>query len=282
MDLSVMRSPELIVSFPKSVPEEKLFSESRAVLVVGHPGHELCVYGWLQLARPRVFILTDGSGRSGSSRLDSTTRILSQVYAQPASIYGRLTDQAVYNAILNANLQLFIELGEELADALVREQIHYVVGDAMEGYNPTHDVCRLVLNAAVELAQQRNRQRIANFEFPLAASPVFRKTQEDQAISVELDETTFAKKLAAANAYPELAPEVKSAVALRGMDAFKIERLRPADNRNLERKFLKEPPFYERHGARQVEAGYYERVIRYRDHFLPLSHAFQDHVIKSS
>src|SRR5207253_5484219 len=32
----------------------------RAALVIAHPGHELRVYHWLRLARPSVFILTDG------------------------------------------------------------------------------------------------------------------------------------------------------------------------------------------------------------------------------
>ena len=54
-------------------------SDRRAALVIAHPGHELCVYGWLETVRPRVFILTDGSGRSGQSRLKSTEEILSVV-----------------------------------------------------------------------------------------------------------------------------------------------------------------------------------------------------------
>ena len=43
----------------------------RCALVVAHPGHELRVYGWLALRKPDVYILTDGSGHTGNSRLDS-------------------------------------------------------------------------------------------------------------------------------------------------------------------------------------------------------------------
>ena len=39
-------------------------------LFVAHPGHELCVHGWLEIARPKVFVLTDGSGRSGRRAFD--------------------------------------------------------------------------------------------------------------------------------------------------------------------------------------------------------------------
>lgn len=39
---------------------DQTISSGRAALVVAHPGHELRVYGWLEQARPRVFVLTDG------------------------------------------------------------------------------------------------------------------------------------------------------------------------------------------------------------------------------
>jgi len=55
------------------------FSTSKkSTLVIAHPGHELRVCHWLELAQPTVFILTDGSGRSGKSRLGSTTKVLEQ------------------------------------------------------------------------------------------------------------------------------------------------------------------------------------------------------------
>lgn len=48
---------------PVSVPG------ARAGLMIAHPGHELLVHGWLEVAHPRVFVLTDGSGRCAQSRL---------------------------------------------------------------------------------------------------------------------------------------------------------------------------------------------------------------------
>ena len=130
------------------------FSDSRAALVVAHPGHELRVYHWLRLARPLCFVLTDGGGRSGKSRLSSTTKLLEQNGARAGCIYGRLTDQAIYTAIIKGESDLFITLTEELARELLGEGTEYVVGDAIEGYNPAHDVCRLMINAAVEKANR--------------------------------------------------------------------------------------------------------------------------------
>src|SRR5258705_10886730 len=105
-------------------------SDMRAALVIGHPGHELLVHGWLEVTHPLVFVFTDGSGRTNQSRLASTTRILNQVGAKCGSIYGRLTDSAAYAAILNHEFDFFANLTSELCEAFVVEHINYVAGDA--------------------------------------------------------------------------------------------------------------------------------------------------------
>ena len=46
-------------------------------VIISHPGHELRVHHWLEQAKPAVCVLTDGSGHTQRSRLDSTTGVLS-------------------------------------------------------------------------------------------------------------------------------------------------------------------------------------------------------------
>src|SRR5438552_2179679 len=131
----------------------------RAALVIAHPGHELRVHAWVELAQPLAFVLTDGSGHTGQSRLASTSRLLERTGAAPGGIYGRLTDRALYPAILGGDVALFT-----------------------------------------------------------------------------------------------------------GLAAFRIECLRPVGDGGPP----EDPPYYERYGERQVIAGHYERVLRYREHFAPL------------
>ena len=78
-----------------------LSPDQKTALIIGHPGHELRVFHWLEITRPAVFVITDGSGRLGRSRLPSTTRILDQVGAANGSFYGPVTDAAAYAAILH-------------------------------------------------------------------------------------------------------------------------------------------------------------------------------------
>src|SRR3954470_24125660 len=86
-----------------------------AALIVAHPGHELRVHGWLEAARPRVCVLTDGSGRTGRSRLDSTTRVLDAAGACAGTVYGPLSDGDLYAAVLEHEHAPFTRVVEELA-----------------------------------------------------------------------------------------------------------------------------------------------------------------------
>jgi len=252
-----------------------------AALVIAHPGHELRVHGWLELARPKVFILTDGSGRSGRSRLDSTTKILSQAGAIPGSIYGRLTDPMFYSAVLNHDSNLFISLAKELAEILIEQQVEYVAGDATEAYNPAHDICRLLINTAVDMANWKCKHRVANFDFLLAGPPNACPTNlRAHAIWLQLQDDAFKRKLKAAQNYPELASEVDHTLSTTGIEAFRVECLRPANPR--ESILLKGPPFYESYGEKQVAAGHYEQVLRYREHIQPLTEALWHYVGQSA
>jgi hypothetical protein len=251
-------------------------------LVVAHPGHELMVYGWLEQARPLVFVLTDGSGRSNHSRLGSTTKIIHQVGAQAGSIYGRFTDAAAYAAVLNHDYDVFVDLARELSEAFIVERIECVAGDALEGYNSVHDVCRLVVNAAVTLASRRREHQIANFEFSLVNQPESDlRTPAADDLWLQLDEGAFARKISAAEGYAELAGEVFEALARAPVNAFRVERLVPVAEAAANR-FDGEAPFYERYGEKQVAAGHYREVLRYAEHIAPLVEALHEFAARPS
>jgi hypothetical protein len=249
------------------------FSLSKnAALVVGHPGHELKVHGWLEAVRPIVFVLTDGSGRSNQSRLGSTSEILDRVKAQAGDIYGGFSDRAAYAAILNHEFDLFIDLAAKLSQRFVSERIDFVAGDAIEGYNPMHDVCRLVINAAVKAAMHASSQKIVNVAFSLVEQPhADFDSPEPNDVWLKLDDEALQRKITAAQGYRELAGEVSDALERAAVNAFRVERLRAAD---AEPCYVAEkPPFYETYGEEQVAAGHYERVLRYSEHIAPLAEA---------
>lgn len=243
----------------------------RAALVIGHPGHELRVHRWLELAQPTVHVLTDGSGRTGRSRLPSTEAVLGRTGATPGAVFGVGSDADIYRFLLDGNASPVLDIVNVLAGALADAE--YVVADAIEGFNPSHDLCRLIVNAAVARVARRTGRALGNYDILLDGDP--RACPEDRragAVELRLEDDDLARKIDAALAYPELRGETEHALAAFGRDAFRIETLRPVrDLREGVDALAEDPPFYERYGAQQVAAGHYPEVIRYRAHVQPMA-----------
>ena len=191
-----------------------------------------------------------------------------------------------------------MDLVDQLSAALLRDGVDFIAGDAEEGYNPAHDICRLVINAAVRLASRKSANKIANYDFTLVGSP--ERCSEallTHSLWLTLDDAAFARKLSAARNYPELQAEVQAAMhgvedgrihpdlaqrarsdfGTTDVNDFRVECLRPVDV-TWTRSWTGDRPFYEDYGERQVRSGHYTHVLRYREHMLPLAAALDSHV----
>jgi hypothetical protein len=245
----------------------------RAGLLISHPGHELRVHRWLELATPVTFVMTKGDGSHGVSRLDSSTRLLERAGAQIGSIYGRLDDCDLYRALLGRDLALFDALLTELVGQLLGLDLDYLVADSEEGYNPSHDVCRYLAGGATAAVSRLRSRPLADFDFPLVGPPdACPADRRLDALWIHLNDDDLARKLRAAHEYPELKAEVERAMQANGAAAFRVECLRPVrpDDRP---PFTR--PFYEEYGERQVASGVYAEVIRYDRHVRPIRDALR-------
>ena len=237
-------------------------------LLVAHPGHELRVHGWVERERPLVYVLTDGSGPREEARTESTRRLLAAAGARPGPVFGRVPDVELYRALLRGDHRPFVELFEEIADSVAREGVSVLAADAAEGFNPAHDVARLLANAVIGRAA-RGGLPVENIAFPLDAAPG--AGAGDVAVRLELDDEAFARKLAAARAYAAMEEEVDRALAGHGPEAFRIETLRRPDP-GFDLEAIHGPmPSYERFGERRVADGVYPEVVRFRAHVQPLA-----------
>lgn len=237
-------------------------------IAVAHPGHELLVHHHLERYRPLYFCLTDGSGAAGQSRLESTDRLLQGIGARPGSIYGRFSDREIYTLLLEGRTEVFCALAGELAEGLIDADIQWIAGDAMEGFNPGHDLCRALIDHAVAIVNARSGRRIENFEFAVHNVP----TPQNATVRMQLDEAALDRKIEAALAYSEIKDEVQDALTRIGRQSFAIESLQPSSAHEMMERFETAPPRYETLGEERVLLGRYREVIRYREHVLP---AFQ-------
>ena len=221
--------------------------KSPSALVVAHPGHELRLFHWLELDHPTVFVLTDGSGRSGKPRIDSTRAVLAATGCAEGSVMGRFTDADVYRVIMERDVRGIAEVTRELRDALAG--FRTVVFDAMELYNPTHDLCHVMARLAAPSSAEQ-------YTYAVVEPP-------GEGITLTLDDDAFARKMTMAHRYADLATDIDELTSRIGVDALRREVFfLPAQPE--ERK-----PYYETRGEEQVRAGKYATVLRFREHFLP-------------
>jgi hypothetical protein len=241
------------------------------------------VFGWISEYKPRIYVITDGSGRSATSRISSTAALLASVGAPRGEIFGAMSDAEIYRAILQQDTPRFLTLVDELASSFLRYGIDCVAGDGEEGFNPTHDLCRVVMNAAILLAQEASGKQITNLEFSLTeweqACP--EPQHDERCLHWTLDDRQLSKKIAAARQYIELKDDVSRAMAQRGEEYFRNECLRPVLDPTPHLDTAKKP-FYETWGERQVLKGEYQSVIRLEQHILPLANAIFDHAMQAS
>ncbi|MBP7950895.1 MAG: hypothetical protein KA004_14685 [Verrucomicrobiales bacterium] len=248
------------------------FDPPKIALCIGHPGHELHVHGWVRQVQPIAYVLTDGSGPDRQPRIATTSSILHAAGARPGTVYGAFSDRQFYEMILRKDPEPFTRLARKLADGWIDADVAVVAGDMLEGFNTTHDLCRMLINAACEYCRVSGRRAIANFEFPLEGMIHRNPVPED--VVVELPEAAFlAKRQAALEGYPELAADVNRLIAMHGEAPFRREILQAAGGpAGLEWRGG-QPPYYERYGAMRIAEGHYHELITHREHIQPIAQA---------
>ncbi|HWA62931.1 MAG TPA: hypothetical protein VG939_16235 [Caulobacteraceae bacterium] len=246
----------------------------RPVLIIGHPGHELLVHDWMTRTRPIVLILTDGSGSAGAPRIDDSRRIVEAAGATPGPVFGAWPDSAAYAAILAGDPGLFVPVARAAAQAITAEAASLVVCDAIEHFNPVHDLCGVVAALACALA---GPPRPALWEIPIEQPLDYAALPEGWQVR-RLAPAAVARRRSAAESVPALAGELARRSRERP-EAEALEILAPvADGRPL----LPPPdgePFYETFGRRRLAEGVYRDLITWRGHVAPLARALAEAVL---
>jgi hypothetical protein len=127
------------------------------LMIFGHPAHELALFGFLQRFRPQIIIVTDGGSEE---RIRQSRAGLNSIGLE--ATYLDFAENDFYVALLRRDVSFF----ETVADCL-REQIapaspRQIFCDAIEFYNPVHDITLPLVLRAAEAAPQGEL-----FEVPL-------------------------------------------------------------------------------------------------------------------
>lgn len=184
---------------------------------------------------------------------------------------GEISDTAIYGIILAGEVTPFVEWTIRLAAMLRENFVTLVAGDALEGFSPSHDLCRFMLDAATDLLARETGRRIVNHGFFLDGPPgVVPFARKDDAVVMNLDDAEFAAKKAAAHGYEELRNELQRALDRFGEAPFRREVYFPAPCRLPLEAMFRQPPDYEVLGEQRVREGVFPDVIRFHRHVRPL------------
>lgn len=246
---------------------------------MAHPGHELRIYEWVRRTKPHVVVLTNGDGSIGQARLSDTEEILAGMGVRVRRDWLEpVRDAAVYQALLGAAPSPFTAWLDQLTQAAMQEGVDVVVSDQEEGYNPTHDLCRVLANGLVQRMREAGRA-IRSLEIPLVGHPCDPAQDGQVEIRVTLSAAELDQKLTTMWQYahrcsPVLEQELKTMLDSFGEQAFATECLYTARRTPYEDGQLpKVMPSFERIGEERRRAGVYQHVIT-AQHLRQLVHAF--------
>ncbi|QBB70244.1 hypothetical protein ELE36_07635 [Pseudolysobacter antarcticus] len=257
----------------------------RSLLLIGHPGHEFLLYGWVAQTRPIVCILTDGSGMMGTTRIAQSETVLKGLNAPIGPVWGESSDREFYQRILQCDHAFFAATRDRLADCILMHDITTVVSDAIEGYEPTHDICEALARGAVMLASRHAKAPIRHYLISILGNPGMAPLGDGPAtVEIELlQEQIFRKRHAiatyATQAGNQLTREIQNAYDRYGIAAFDREYLFDAANNGWplwHERFHSHAPHYESVGTAHVASGRVQVAITYSDHVAPISERLTD------
>ena len=236
-----------------------------AALVVGHPGHELRLFHWLEHARPMVSVITDGSG-SGRSRIAASFELITASGSTPGPVMGAFTDAGIYDAMMQRDIAPVAAVTESIAGALIEQRTGLVVADSFEFYNPTHDLSSVIATLAAARAQAATGVPVQRYDYALTTPA------SGEGIVLDLQAADVERKIAAACRFDNLAAEVHHLLARFGRQEIAREILRPV-SMGIDLPVPARKPHYEVHGEGRVASGRYPAVLRYEEHFVPFVRA---------
>lgn len=148
-------------------------ADSRWLFVFSHPNHEIAVFGLMQRLRPRLVYLTDGGP---PQRVATTQAGLQRVGLLGGAVFLNRREDALYRALVDRDVAFWRGLAQDVAAVIAEAKPDRVAADAVEYYNPVHDMCLPVVMAAV---------RASGSTAPVYEVPLIRQRSADGGFSLQ-------------------------------------------------------------------------------------------------
>ena len=241
-----------------------------SLLVFSHPNHEIAVLSAIEAVKPVIVYLTDGGHET---RVSETKQALSRLGALENAFFLNYSEASFYAAILGRDAGFFREVRARLSGSVSGRDIDAIFCDAVEFYNPVHDM-------ALPIAS-RPGDAVPLFEIPLI--------QQDDARGIRM---LTAPAGVEAFDYPLSDAQVAKKLAFLGEIYTNLNRYLAGldgaaagyalhEGYFLARRLPIAPPAdgeirYDQRGKLLVQSGQYVEAITYAGCYLPLVTALLD------
>ena len=229
------------------------------ILILAHPGHELRIHHWIELHKPVVYLLTDGSGGKMSSRTHYSKDVIDRAGALSGAVFGEISDKDWYDSILNHRSELFLNVINTIVDDIPADRRVQIISDAVDGYNPMHDIAWAFGQSIHDRLARRNAV------LPNLCSAAIPNVDGKLEVNLQLDSDARERKVAAVRGYTPLADEAKR-VLEQDPTAFDHETL-ISQSFDWQRDHS---PQWEIIGKDRVASGLYTDCITYNGHVRPM------------
>jgi hypothetical protein len=256
-----------------TIDPNNFLSNEPSLVIYGHPNHELATFGLLQRLKPHMVFLTDGGS---DQRLKQTRQGLSSIGLLDRATFLNHRENDFYGALLRHDTDFFAAIAEQVCEHIREIGSEQVLCDAVEFYNPIHDLALPIAQAAMKRV---NRARL--FELPLifqraGASESFvlqrpSMSRADESISFLLSAAEFQAKIQARNeVYTILTQQLGPQLSQVPADHWTVEWITNA-RANVPRP---EPDVALRYDQRAellfARAEVAEKIL-YHEHYLPVA-----------
>jgi hypothetical protein len=245
---------------------------SRHAVVFSHPNHELAIYGLVQRLRPYLLFLTDGGGEA---RVEQTRRGLESIGLADRATFLGYPEQSFYDALLVHDLELLGEVRARVAEWLTRIRPDHVLCDAVEFYNPVHDLTLPIVRTALSTEAAGLYEVPLIYQKPGAAEAyeVQRLPPGEHARAIQLTlrpTEVAAKQQARESIYVDLRAQLGNVLTGLPIDRLAEEQIATARISDVAPVSADRVLRYEWRGALLRQQQRIASVIRWADHYVPV------------
>ncbi|CAL1125474.1 unnamed protein product [Cladocopium goreaui] len=245
-------------------------------MVFAHGNHELFAAGLIQLYQPEILYLTCSSD-SENDWIEAQVRTsLQSLGFEGCVTFLPVTEQEIYRRMLARDISWFAELRDRVGTWLSQLRPEVVFTDAFEWYNSVHDLCPLLVDAAIDSYKISWLRVPRRYDLPLA----FQTTSAQRISGSDTPDFFILKHILTAEQSRRKRELVQH---LTQVDASVQDATSTWKQERYEREFYRSVPLgrdyrtaplrdawktYDDHGLDNVRRGRYQEAILFHEHYV--------------